>query len=693
LVCQFLNYQTNFMYLKIQAYPFVRFLIPLLIGLFIRFQFFPFLPVSFGLPVSIIIAVLILLFYPFKVKYNNRWVFGLLVSILLFLFGLCLKPNYVADVKDLRGAESFYAQVTRVLKSDEKQHLVELICHDNENLNTLPFKVLYKTDKQNKQPEFYPGDNLFFKSKVAEVKEATNPFAFSYKQYLKNMDVIGQLQNLEANCVYLGHSFHHRYYFEKIRKWAESKLSACSLSESEYGIVTALSLGDKSYLSSEVKSNFVNSGAIHVLSVSGLHVGIIYLLLLTALRFLDRLKLPKVKIWIVVFFLWFYAALTGLSPSVSRATIMFSVFVLSKLRKDDYNIYHSMGIAAFIILVLDPYAFISAGFWLSFTAVASIVYFYPLINNLFYFTKPWNKYLWSLISVSFAVEIGTAPIVVYLFGFFPTWFLISNLILIPILPFVLIAIILMLLAPVNSFVFKLLSGLVIDGARFINEMTAWIGNLPYARYSQIQIDVLLMVIWFVAVIMYVLYRNVKRPRYLLAMLVSMLVVLASFSYNRYKLSVSNIIVVHDVSRKTVVSQISPACKKCYLGQQTDNRILENVVSPLWSKFGIVKLNKHDISQEGLVVLNSEVKSILLVNKSMDFDAIKEVVSQVGVVVFTKNTSAKLIEKCLRKFQHKVFVFDSSWGYSVSVKNKKYWDLLNNQLHFVNIDGAFVFESI
>ena len=195
------------------------------------------------------------------------------------------------------------------------------------------------------------------------------------------------------------------------------------------GVLKALTIGQKSDLDPEVKKNFSNSGTMHVLAVSGLHVGIFYGIFLFIFNKLINTRWKYLIIIFIVIQLWFYAIITGLSPSVVRAVTMFSILALGKLIDRRSNAFNLVFASAFVILLFDPGLLFSVGFQLSYLAVLSILFFGPKLIRAQPFWIPAK--IWTLLAISLAAQIGTLPLSLFYFQQFPTYFLLSNLLVIP----------------------------------------------------------------------------------------------------------------------------------------------------------------------------------------------------------------------------------------------------------------------
>jgi competence protein ComEC len=261
---------------------------------------------------------------------------------------------------------------------------------------------------------------------------------------------------------------------------------ATKMDAREVGVLSALVLGKATAIDREVMQAYASAGVVHVLAVSGLHVALIYLVLKPVfMRVWGRNKARKLKTIIPTVILWFYAAITGFSPSVLRAAWMFTFVIVADnygLRNTNYN---TMAASALLLLTFNPQVAFSMGFMLSYLAVIGIAAIHPALHRLVYFQSRLGKWLWELSSVSISAQVATMPLTVYLFHQFPTWFLVTNAIVIPlstiILYLALFFFVALAYAPLASFV----GGMVGLLARIMNDLMQWSAGWPYALMDQI----------------------------------------------------------------------------------------------------------------------------------------------------------------------------------------------------------------
>ncbi|PHQ28173.1 ComEC/Rec2 family competence protein [Leeuwenhoekiella nanhaiensis] len=266
------------------------------------------------------------------------------------------------------------------------------------------------------------------------------PYQFDYGSYLRNKGIFGQIRlerdsfikftEKENSSEYSAHGF---------RSYLKSKLNRYQLSPDTKAITYALLLGERQDLSPQLRQSYVDAGVIHILAVSGLHVGILMLLVQFLLKPLGNSKKTRlVRLLIVLTTIWLFAILTGLSPSVLRAATMFSFLQIGLVYSQRRSGYNALIASALILLLISPRLLFEVGFQLSYAAVFFIMWLYPKIENLWLPKPKILRYYWQLICVSLAAQVGVLPLSLYYFHQFPGLFLLANMVVLPILGFILI---------------------------------------------------------------------------------------------------------------------------------------------------------------------------------------------------------------------------------------------------------------
>lgn len=668
------------------AIPFVRLLIPLLAGRILS----SYIGISYPLYILVFVGCalgLLYIFYSWRTKYSKRWLVGVVTFFMLFFLGLVNRPNYVFDASLFNKTHVYSAVVKQVVKdTDDKQSLI-VSCMPADTVSKFHFKALLYLRNDSGSAGLLPGDKLAFEARLNEFTLTGNPFAFEYAHYMGDKDVKGQFYVNAELIQHLGNAFSLSRFFYLTREKADEKLTHLKLGEAQLGVLSALVLGDKSMLDYQTKTYFSNSGAIHILSVSGLHVGIIYLMLMVLFGSIGKGSIGMLKVVAVLLGLWFYAALAGMSPSVFRATLMFSVFVIAKRMSHRYNIYHSMAIAAFIILIINPYTALHAGFWLSFLAVASIVYFYPKIYGCLYFSSPWAKYLWALFSVSLAAQIGTAPLAISLFGFFPTWFLISNFLIIPILPFVLIAALGVVMLPVDFIIVQLIAEPLKAMVNYLIEITQWVGSLPNATFVGLQLSFYQAVLFYAALLFLLVWQHLKSGRYLVYTLLFLLVGLVSISISSYHKYHRQFLVVHQIKGQTALSLTNGNTGNFWFNQPLGDKEISYAIMPLILNQELSSFQQHIIDSAMVWPIVSPYCNMILLNGEAEIGM--RLLEKADILVFTSRLKSYQIKNLLPKLEAQKLVFDSSFSASQCRYYQKQLQQHKLSAHFVSLHGAYV----
>ncbi|WP_455586254.1 ComEC/Rec2 family competence protein [Bacteroides sp.] len=491
----------------LHRYPFLRLLGPLIAGIYCGDELifrgqsdwvascvFPLFLLSFGL----------LSFSFFQKRYSRRWLFGVFLFFFCFVLGVVrtewqLQPaDYTIPEK-----ESVY-RVVITERPQVKERSVFCRVSLMEQIGSVGrktisgHKALLYLSRDSLSENLCSGDELLAYTKFSPPVNNGNPDEFDYARFLLRHQVsgigfasAGDWKWVSKDSVY---SFRRRAldYREQIL----SVYRRLGFRGDNFAVLSALTVGYKDDLSEDIRESYSISGASHVLALSGLHIGFLYALLWFFLQWLPgRWKATALlRTLLIVLFLWGFAFFTGLSASVVRSAVMFSLFALSGLvRRKNFSL-NTLFAAAFFMLLCQPFWLFDVGFQLSVCAVAAILLIQPRIYGWFpeaHFRL--GRYMRGLISVSIAAQVGTAPLVLLYFSRFSTHFLLTNLLIIPLVSFILYATVIMLLFTplfsIQSMIAVGVKGLV----EFLNSCVRWIEQLPWASLERVwlyRLDVL-----------------------------------------------------------------------------------------------------------------------------------------------------------------------------------------------------------
>ncbi|MFW5721544.1 MAG: ComEC/Rec2 family competence protein, partial [Bacteroidota bacterium] len=369
--------------------PYFRFVLPLIGGIFFQIYFYNIdLPLWIILSILFCIILIIVLTKQTQYFFTNR-VWGLFVSVFIFLFGMQLVKNKQKAQPHFEQAENTYI-ATIIENPTEKKNSFQIVLtvsylKDSCGLHRKHGKILAYFEKDSIVKNLHFGDQLIIKSYINPIKHNGNPNTFNYKKYLSFQEIYHQayIKSESFKTIDRDKGFSIMLFSNKIRNKLLNIYRQNEITGDEFAVLSALTLGYKQELNPEIRSAFSSSGAMHILAVSGLHVGIIYIILTRLLFFLQRNKYGKIlQSLIIIILLFFYAFLTGLSSSVLRATLMFAILGFGKMFVRQTNIYNTIFVSAFVMLLANPYSITDVGFQLSYLAVFSIIFFYPKIYSL-----------------------------------------------------------------------------------------------------------------------------------------------------------------------------------------------------------------------------------------------------------------------------------------------------------------------
>lgn len=421
-----------------------RMLLPFAAGiaLAVNLGFAPLEPV-YILPV-LVLMLLIFVLSAWQRKFGKQVWFGATVACTFLALGYAntwwhTHPNRVDYYGHyLPGADSLTVQISDppVEKARSVRLTVKVLELQNDSMaiRVMGKAYLYMA-KDTAALALRYGDRLRIANRLDTLAPPHNPHEFNYKRFLtfKNIYHQAYLQEGTWRPDSRGHGLPVYARIFSLRAYLLESLHAYIESPKSRSVAAALLVGHRELLDRDTITTYASTGAMHVLAVSGLHVGIIYLLL-QRLLFWMPVNTQRQKILrglVMVTAIWGYALVTGLSPSVFRAATMFSFVIGGQSLKREVNIYTSISASAFFLLSFNPYLLTEIGFLLSYSAVLGIVYFQPKFNRLLFVPNRALNWAWQITCVSLAAQLATFPIGVLFFHQFPTYFLFSNLMVIP----------------------------------------------------------------------------------------------------------------------------------------------------------------------------------------------------------------------------------------------------------------------
>lgn len=527
-------------------YPFLKILIPFALGIWCFF--FATFRISNGATLAAMLALFAMaLLTSLTLKsYRFNWLFGGVLACYLFMAGYTLTRTHEASVQ-----KDYF----RNYEADARYYVARVYDYPAERDNSfkVPLRLEYQFgdslpsrpvsgvvmayfQKTDSAFALRYGDLIAIAAPIGEVPPPKNPEEFDYRSYLMRKGITGQrflkdadwidLQMNRANPVY---AFSFRF-----RDRLLASLERCGVKDKEFGVAAAILLGYDESLADDVRKNYVAAGSMHILCVSGMHVGIIYLLASFLLGFLNRKKWQKVlKHCLLLFLIWFYALIAGLSPSILRSAMMISFVILGEMIRRKGFAINSIAASAFILLCINPNNLFEIGFLLSYVAVIGIVVLQMPIYQLFFIKNKLLDRAWNITAVALAAQLATMPFTLFYFHQFTTYFWLSNLFMTPISFIVVMGGMLLLLVSWIPYV-NVAFGYLVWGAIYVmNRMVSWVDALPFSIIKGLYISQLEFALLLIAFVLLLLCVALRNRRLVIGMLSVLLLFMVSVTMRLY----------------------------------------------------------------------------------------------------------------------------------------------------------------
>jgi competence protein ComEC len=480
--------------------PVVRLFIPFVLG--VGIAMFATLPIPFIVGLLFLSAAGCVYFYFYNPSLRMGWMPACFAYVCMFTCGILLhhlqdiriRSDYFENIANSKWAVVRISEQPVARKKSWKSGAEIIgIIDSSGKVHAVRGKLLVYIQKSDSLAPVSYADRLLIPMHVLkQVAPPQNPGEFNYKRYLAFHHCYHQ--------VYLRHAQYAKLaipaeptiytYIYNTQAYFKHVLATYVQSKNEMGIAQALLYGYDDDIDEETVQAFANTGTLHVLAVSGMHVGIIFMILNTLLKTLDRNRYTKwLKAVISLLILWIYSLLCGMSPSILRATVMFSFIVLSNTINRPANIYNTLAASAFLLMLFDCNIIANVGFQLSYMAVLGIVFLQPYIYQMLIFHSWAGNQIWKITSVSVAAQVATSPIGILYFHQFPNVFLFSNLFIIPLTTIILYGcLLLMAISPIHLLA-SILGYVIYLVIAFTNTLVLWVEKIPYAYIEGLQISI------------------------------------------------------------------------------------------------------------------------------------------------------------------------------------------------------------
>lgn len=643
--------------------PFLRILISVISGIL----FCKFIAPSFSLFYIGVVGLAVVLIYfliPKQKSYALCWLFGL--GILFFLFSLTTeyykhRANQISH-NFPQTANSYIGEVIDLPQQKRRSVACEVRL-------TYPVdkKVMLYLEIDSSSNYLLPGDELLFRAHIQPFKNLGNPDEFDYEEFMYNKGFSGNAYVSSESWVKTGRRSNSiRAKALRLRARVLGVYKNFGLDDDAYSFISALTLGYKANLSDHLKYAFRASGTSHVLAVSGLHVGIIYIVILSLFSFLgNRGKAFILKQLLVLLCLWGYVFITGLPVSVVRSAIMLSLVSVGNILNKKGLTYNTLAIAAFILLIINPFYLFDVGFQLSFAAVVSILFFQPKFSKLY---SPKNKaagYIWSLFTVSLAAQLGVFPLTLYYFGTFPIYFFITNLLVLPFIAIIIYFVVLLTFLTLLSFLnlgllqimYSVVAVLMQVFIRTVLHIVYFFESLPMSVLEGFNISEFQVFLIFGMIIFLSLYLLQRQTGQLSLFLIFVALLLFTHTFSYFKTPVNQFAVYNSYNDE-------PEMGYRINGEKVSLSIAANKT-----------------------IAHPTATIVLLTENKFNFKTSSNVLP-VDILVLSSDNSFSVFELS-SFFQPKKIIIDASIDAYAATKMKRECDKLNIAYHDISQSGAFL----
>lgn len=681
--------------------PFFRMLLPFAAGIWIGWEY----QMNWQVAAILLTATLLLFVALQKTKFRKQillaWVRGALLSLSLFFAGILIcwlnniahHPQWIGKNTTTPGYIKLVLNepLTKKTKSFKAEASV-VGYYVNEQWIEQKGKVLLYFSEDVKREKLDVGSVIITRKSLQKILNPGNPAGFDYQRYTLYKGITHQLY-LKTDDYVIGGAHQKqclRASLFNTRKYILAILHHYIPEQRERGIAEALLLGYRDELDRELVQTYSNTGVVHIIAISGMHLGLIYGILLLLFRPFKRWRYARYAYpCIIILLLWAFTFMVGATQSVVRAAWMFSFLAAAQTFRRNTNIYNTLAASAFLMLCYNPFVLWDIGFQLSYAAVLGIALVMKPLSNAWIFENKLLQHLWNMTSVTIAAQLLTLPISIYHFHQFPNLFFITNIIAVPMGTIVLIGeIILVVLATFPAIAFWI--GKAVSACIFmLNEFVLWVDAFRFAVTEGIYITSIQTALLYVLIGIAYLFMLNRHKKYLINGMLCVLGVFAIQMHTRYVQERQEKIIIYNLQGYTAIDLIQGR-KFAFIG---DGALLEQ---PSLERFHLMPSRiAHGVSKE------QNLASLKVISGGLQFRQLKMVLYKGGILpnqygtsiptdllVVGKGARASLYD-ILQSYPCKWVVIDSSnpqW----QVKNWKKEALrIKVQVFSTEAQGAFV----
>jgi len=651
--------------MKVLNFPLTKITISFITGIIISYYFQP--KIFIAITALTVTTILFLItFFSYK---KNKIPFGILSCCFSFFIGIITllfhteslqRTNYIHFEQAFEKPQFITLTLNEKLKSNDYNDRYIAVFNQIEK-KSCSGKIILNIQKDETPNLLIIGNIIRLKTILQHNSTPKNPNQFDYSQYLKDKQVYAQIyaakSEISVNRIIKKDIW---YYTAKLHSRIIHNLEKSHFSPTEMNVALALILGQRQEISTDIIQDYQFSGATHILSVSGLHVGFIMLFISFILKPIPNTRKGSfIKLIVILISLIIFAIISGLSPCVLRSVVMFSFLAIGNHLRRNGNIYHTLLISMLLILLFEPYFLFDIGFQLSYLALFSILWLQPILKNIW---DPKNKIIiniWNALTISFAAQIGTLPLCLYYFHQFPGLFFITNIIIIPVLSFIMIAGIIVMILAVFIAPPQFLIQIFEKSIYILNKLIHFVASFDSFVIREISFNNYYLFAFYLWIIFAFIW--LEKPNYLklIGVLSTTILLQLSFIYTKKEMQTQQEMIVYNMKKKTIITErngknVSLFCNDDLLKETSKNSII----------------NSYLVGNFSNVKKKTEIKNILFFNKKRI-----SIIDSTGIYLDKQPDILLLIEspkinleRIIKNLHPKIIIADASNSYSI----QKYW---------------------
>lgn len=645
--------------MKFLHFPLTKITIGFITGILL----FSMLDISPKLSFALLSLSLILLFVSHIIKKKTEQfhflfgVFTLTSSIFLGISTATIHKetfnpkHYIHQIPDVNQNLNYSVLLDEKLKNTKKNYRYVAKIKSIENQESYG-KIIVNFPIDRNLRRIKIGDLATLSGTFYSNKSPFNPNQFDYGNYLENQEIYGQIYAKPETVKTIGHENSIWIFFSNYREKIIEVFQKSSLSKEELTVFIALLLGQQQDISPEILKDYQYAGAVHILSVSGLHVGLIMGFIMFLLRSVPNSKKGKAtKLLIILLSLWSFAVLAGLSPSVVRSVTMFSFLAIGTNLGRTVNMYHTLLVSMFLILLVKPSFLYDVGFQLSYLALFFIVWVDPLYAKIWVPKNSVINYFWKIICMSTSAQIGAMPLSIFYFHQFPGLFFLTNILIIPLLSVVMAIGVFSLLFACFGFVPMFVIKPLEWSIWLLNAIIHWVASFESFVIKNISFsEPMLWISYFVIIGWILWFKKATFPRLVFGLL-SLLLLQFTFIYQKKETQTGQEGIIFNSRKSTIITERNGENVTVYANDSILTTINKNIAVQSYLVGNFCKIQKKQ-TLENLLYINN--KKVFIIDSSSVYS--QKIQPDILIVISSPKIN---LSRILQQYKPKVIIADGS----------------------------------